>query len=500
MSQKKAISNKLIRKLSVTFLLLILLIGTAYILITAWFANKYFEETTQKLNAEIANHLIDEKFQNESPFLENGSVNKPLFGEIMHDMMAVNHGIEVFLLDNDGYLLYSVVLDHNPNEPMQKIDMEPVREFIETNGQKYVLGDDPRNEGNHKIFSAAHFENNGREGYIYIILAGQEFDQVTSSLFTSYFARLGTGATILTLIFVMLLGFLAIWYITKSLREIVFTVCRFSSGDLTARIPNAENTDLSNLAISFNQMADTIVENIEKIKSVDTLRRELIANVSHDLRTPLAIMQGYVETMQMKHTGLSAEEQMKYLNILHSSTEKLSHLVSQLFEYSKLEAKQVEPENEPFLISELAMDINNKYEILAKEKGITINLEIEENLPLVFGDISLVERAIQNLMDNALKFTLKGGTVNLIMNSTKHNVEVSIKDNGPGIPENEQSYIFERYHKAGSAKSSGAGLGLAIVKKILEIHNSTIEVISKPNEGTTFHFLLPVYEKKLGIV
>ena len=253
MTEKRAISNKLIRKLSLTFLFLILLVGTTYILITAYFTNKYFEETTQKLNAEIANHLIEEKFSNASPFLEDGAVNKPLFGDIMHDMMAVNHGIEVYLLGLDGSLLYSVVLNHNPNEPMKTVDLGPVNEFIETSGQKYLVGDDPRNPGSKRIFSAARFNEDGQEGYIYIILAGQEFDEVTGSLFTSYFIRLGAGATLATLVFVLSIGLLAIWYITKSLREIIYTVKRFREGDLEARIPNAENTDLSVMAESLEK-------------------------------------------------------------------------------------------------------------------------------------------------------------------------------------------------------------------------------------------------------
>ena len=496
MSEKRTLSNKLIRKLSFTFLFLILLVGTTYMLITAYFTQKYFEETSQKLNSEIANHLINEKFQDQKPFLDDGSINKPLFGDIMHDMMAVNRGIEVFLLDNYGFILYSVVLDHNPNEPMKQVALEPIKEFIESNGEKYIVGDDPRNPGKKKIFSAAYFNEGGHEGYIYIILAGQEFEAVTDTLFASYFVRLGTGATIATLIFVLLIGFLAIWYLTKNLRDIIFTVNRFQEGDLKARIENAEETDLSTLALSFNQMADTIVDNIEKIKSVDKLRRELIANVSHDLRTPLAIIQGYIETIQIKHDTLSTEEKLQYLDVLQKSSGKLSHLVSQLFEYSKLEAKQIEPEKEPFLISELAMDIYNKYQILAEKKNITINLKIEEKLPLVFADIKLVERAIQNLMDNALKFTPDKGIVNLEMKASSSNVEILVKDSGPGIPEKDQSYIFERFKKASTSKSStnGAGLGLAIVKKIMDIHNSTIEVISQPNQGTTFHFWLPVYE------
>ena len=252
---------------------------------------------------------------------------------------------------------------------------------------------------------------------------------------------------------------------------------------------------------SFNSMADTIVDNIDTIKSVDRLRRELIANVSHDLRTPLAVIQGYIETLQIKHDNLTDEEKLQYLDILQSSSEKLSHLINQLFEYSKLEAKQVEPVKEPFLISDLAMDVYNKYQLLAEKKGITINLEVGDNLPLVFADISLVERAIQNLMDNALKFTPEKGTINLEMKASADNVEILVKDSGPGIPENEQSYIFERYTKASTsgATSGGVGLGLAIVKKIMEIHNSTIKVISKPDQGTTFQFWLPVYDSNLAV-
>jgi len=120
---------------------------------------------------------------------------------------------------------------------------------------------------------------------------------------------------------------------------------------------------------------------------------------------------------------------------------------------------------------------------------------MEEGLPLVFADIALVERVIQNLMDNALKFTPKGGEVKLQLSHNESDVEVSVKDTGMGISEQDQVYIFERYRKAKATTKDnfGAGLGLAIVKKILDIHNATIGVISKPDKGTVFHFALPVY-------
>lgn len=492
----QTVSQRLITKIMAIFLLLMMLVGVCYVFITFHFTNKYFEETSQRLNAEVANHLINEKFQNASPFLEDGSVNKPLFGDIMHDMMAVNRGIEVYLLNEQGGILYSVVLDHSDEDkPATTIAMEPVKAFVSSEGEGFFVGDDPRNPGLQKIFSAAPFDIDGHKGYIYIILASKQFEEVNSSLVGSYYLRLGLGASIASLVIAGLLGLLAIWYLTKNLRQIIDTVKRFKEGDLTSRVENPETKDLSILSETYNEMADTIVANIEELQSVESLRRELIANVSHDLRTPLAIMQGYLETLQMKKDSVTEAERDKYLDILQKSIDKLSMLINQLFEYSKLEAKQIEPQKEPFPISDLAHDVYEKYQQMAASKSIQISLDIQKDLPLVFADISLVERVIQNLMDNALKFTPEGGEVVIKMESDKKDVHISIKDTGPGIPEDEQSYIFERFKRSspGQVTNPGAGLGLAIAKKIVEIHESTISVVSQANEGTTFRFNLPQY-------
>ncbi len=493
---RRTVSNRMITKLIISFLLIIFLAAASYVGTTIYFANKYHLETEQRLNANLAQHLIEEKFQNQRPFLESGEVNKALFGDLMHDMMAVNRGIEVYLLGLDGKVLYSVVLDHSSAEsPKTYVDLDPVRAFIADGGQNFILGDDPRNRDRRKIFSAAHFDTDGAAGYIYIVLAGEEFATVGDSLLSSYVLRLGVGTSLLTLLFVALLGTLAIWYLTRNLREIIHATNRFKEGDLHYRIENAEKQDLALLATTYNSMATTILDNIEKIKSVENLRRELIANISHDLRTPLSVMQGYVETLQIKRSHLSPEEQETYLQIVYDSTERLSKLVSQLFEYSKLEANQIEPVKEPFVISELVSDLYMQYHILAGKKDIKLSLEVEEKLPLVFADLGLVERAIQNLMDNAVKFTPDGGSISMQLRSHEQEVEILIKDTGQGIPEKDQALIFERYRQAKNGQEQvGAGLGLAIVKKIMEIHDSTISVFSRPNGGTTFSFSLPIYQ------
>ncbi|MEN0050375.1 MAG: HAMP domain-containing sensor histidine kinase, partial [Bacteroidota bacterium] len=403
---------------------------------------------------------------------------------------------EVYLLDTEGKILDYVV----PYKTVKRtqVDLAPIQEFLATKDDLNgcVMGDDPKGEGVKKTFSAAPiYENDELTGYAYVILASEEQARVSSSLLGNYMFRAGTSTFFITLLGAFGIGLLALWYLTKNLRQIIETVKRFKEGDYAARIPEHAKGDLTVLADTYNEMADQIVANIDQIKSIDQFRQELIANVSHDLRTPLAIMQGYVETLIMKKDNIATEDREKYLNIVLNSSERLSKLVSQLFEYSKLEANQIEPEKEPFFIGELAQDVYSKYQILAKNKNIQLHLDASQELPLVFADVGLVERVLQNLMDNALKFTPENGEVTIQLAANKEAVEVKVSDSGPGISKEKQSYIFERYRRSEVESNKGAGLGLAIVKKILEIHNSTIQVISKPNEGSTFWFQLPAYQQ-----
>jgi len=489
------LTPKLVKKLWMAFILLVFLMGASYVFITGYFANKYSQETTQQINADVAEHVIAEKFKDASPFLEDGSVNKPLFGDLMHDMMAVNQSIEVYLLGETGEILYSVVLDPEDRDAAKSVALAPIESFIKDGGKNYILGDDPRNPGEQKIFSAAPYNVDGHEGYIYIVLAGKKFQEVSDNLLGQYFTKLGVGATLLTMVFSAIIGLLAIWFLTKNLRLITQTVRKFHEGDLDARIKNPESSDIEVFAKSFNDMADSIVGNMDKMQSVDLLRRELIANVSHDLRTPLAILKGYIETLQMKRDSLSEMEKQEYLQITHDNVDKLSNLINQLFEYSKLEAEQVVPVKEPFSITELSHDLIAKFKVIAEQKNIKLQLDNPKENSLVFADVSLVERALQNLIENAIKFTEPDGKVTLSLHKKGKNVEINISDTGTGIPVSEQPFIFDRYKQVDKGtKKQGYGLGLAIVKKIMDLHDTTITVLSKPREGSSFIFNLPAHQ------
>ena len=483
--------NRLYWKISMTLLALMAILGIVYVLISAYTADNYFKEVNQQLYGNVAEHLIKE-----SKIQMAGPRDSAMY-VIMHSMMAVNPSIEVYLLDTEGKIIDFVV--PYKTVVLEKVNLEPVKKFIENDGQIYIEGDDPKSHTACNVFSAAPIYNKQdttlHEGYAYIILAGSDQQKVSDNLLGSYFLKSGTTLFLATLIGSLLIGLIAIWLITRNLQDIIATVRRFKEGDHKARIAKADDKDLAMLSTTFNDMANTIEANIEELKSVENLRRELIANVSHDLRTPLAIMQGYAETLLIKNDSLSSDDRKKYLQIVLDSSEKLSHLIAQLFEYSKLEAKQIQPNKEPFYLQELAHDVLQNYQLLAREKGIHLNVETADNLPMVFADVALVERVIQNLMDNAIKFTPKDGTVTLALKTADQSVEVRVADTGPGIAEKDQAAIFERYRQNAPSdkKSKGAGLGLAIARMILELHDATIKVQSKLNEGTAFMFQLPAY-------
>ncbi|MFZ4621226.1 MAG: sensor histidine kinase [Bacteroidota bacterium] len=486
----KKFFSSLYWKISATFLALLLVLSAVYIYFIAFSAEMYFQEANQRLSLPIASRLL----RHYQPVVDH-RLDSARLEEIYTIQKLFNPSIEVYVLDTSG-----TVLSHCPTNNgvcRMSVAIQPVKKFVAEKKPGFMMGDDPKTETGTKTFSAGEIRDGTTViGYLYVILGSEEYDNNFKMLAGSYFLSIGTRAMTITLIAAALIGLIALLFITRNLRSIITTVREFQKGDHQARIKFTSSGELTELATSFNEMADTIVRNIEEIKTMDNLRRELVANVSHDLRTPLATIHGYIETLLIKAETLTAEERGKYLKTVLSSTDRLRMLVDELFELSKLEAQQTRPNPEPFSISELVQDISQKYLLIAEKKGIRFVCSIPRDLPLIVADIALIDRVIQNLADNAVKFTPSGGTVTIELRRLQDSVEVSIADTGAGIAENDIPLIFDRYNK-GSQKNmfqnDGAGLGLAIVKKILEVHNISISVRSTKNAGTAFSFALPFY-------
>jgi len=494
--KKYGFFSSLYWKIAAIFLFALIIISVVYLYIAAFTAEMYYQEASQRLNAEVAQHIADD-YQ----FFVNGKASEDALKPIFHNIMVINPSIEVYLLDNDGKILAYFAPDKEVK--LEMIPLEPIEEFLEVGASSFVMGVDPKNEHVEKTFSAAKvYEGDVQRGYIYVILGGEDYENAAHFVFGSYILRLGLRSMTITIIAAALFGLVALGFITNNLSKILNVIRRFKEGDLEARIHLKNKGELGEFADSFNAMADTIVKNIDEIKTMDNLRRELVANVSHDLRTPLATIQGYIETILIKADSLSEEERKKYLQTIFNSTERLKNLVSELFELSKLEARETKPNPEPFSLAELVQDIQQKNTLLAKEKNVELSVNFPFDLPMVSADIGMMEKVIQNLIDNAIKFNSRDGKVLINLSAGFDDVIVEIQDTGPGISREDLPHIFDRYQRnqrAGQKENEGLGLGLAIVKRIMEVHGMEIKVKSTEGKGTIFSFSIPTYKSNSKI-
>ena len=321
-------------KISATFVALLFILGLIYVYVVAFSAEMYFQEANQRLNAGIAQRML-----NYYKPLVNHSLDSMRLEEIYTMQKVFNPSIEVYVLDTAGKIISHC--PSNKHVECQSVSIEPVKKFVSQNKMTFLEGEDPKRMGGKKTFSAAEIRDGEKLlGYLYVILGSEEFDNNFKLLIGSYILRIGARTTTITLIGASIIGLIALLFITKNLRTIIKTVKEFQSGKVDARIHLTSKGELNELAASFNEMADTISRNIEEMKTMDNLRRELVANVSHDLRTPIANIHGYIETLMIKADSLSKEERKQYLKTVLTSTERLKKLVEELFELSKLEAKQ----------------------------------------------------------------------------------------------------------------------------------------------------------------
>ncbi len=482
-------------KLALVLTGLLFLVGAAFILVAVFSAELYQQEVAQRLNINLADHIVSDRL-----LIEDTRINEKGLKDIFHMLMVINPSIEIYLLDTEGHILaYSA----DPGKvQMTSISLAPLQALLTDDTRLPVLGDDPRNPGKQKIFSAARIPRTGKlQGYLYVIIGGEQYDSVLQKLKASYILRISAWMILTCLMFSLGAGLILFATITGRIKKLSKAILAFRKESAT---PHSENKsgrpdgnvdEITMLESVFMEMRQRIEKQVADLQKADANRRDMIANVSHDLRTPLATLQGYIETLLLKDEDLTISERRQYLKIALKHCERLSILVSELFELAKLESYDSKLVCEPFNLGELVQDVIQKFKLKARENQISISADIEKNLPFVKADIALIERALENLIENALHYTPAGGTVKVILFSDNHEISIQVKDTGCGISKDELPLIFNRFFQLDKSRKNNAehsGLGLSIIKKIMELHDQKIDVASKLNSGTTFTFQLPV--------
>ena len=234
----------------------------------------------------------------------------------------------------------------------------------------------------------------------------------------------------------------------------------------------------------------------DKLSKLDVFRKEMISNISHDLRTPMASILGFLELANKPKGVLTEEDKTKYLNIAYSESLRLNRLITDLFELTKLESGQILLEQEPFNVYELVSDIIQKYQLKIKAKHVNLLYEIHENLGLAYGDVKYIDRVFQNLLDNAVRYVDEGGTMKIWILDNVDMFKVKICNTGDLIAKDDLETIFDRYYMTDKNDGTGSGLGLAIAKSICNLHNCTIK--AETNEYVnSFWFTVPKFSNKL---
>lgn len=265
---------------------------------------------------------------------------------------------------------------------------------------------------------------------------------------------------------------------------------RVANGDFSVYIPplhTPEKLDyLDVMIMDFNRM-------VEELGSIETLKTDFFSNVSHEIKTPIAVVLNSAE--MLKDTSLSAEEQQAYVDTIIQSSKKLSALITNILKLNKLEKQNIQPVMEEYDLCEQLCQCAFQLENLWEEKEIEFEAELEERA-MIHGDESLLELVWINLLTNALKYTERGGAVKIVQTSDKNGVTVSVSDTGCGMSKETMKHIFDKFYQGDTSHSmSGNGLGLALALRIVRMLEGSIEVESELGKGSTFTVRLPAHGK-----
>ncbi len=501
--------QSLYRRLALILLLMFIILGVILFWLYESSNQQLQRETSQKIHLHLAEYLVEE-----IKLFDGGELDHDSVKEAFSKVMRLDPGTELYVIDEAGHVM---AYDAPPEKIIRKtISLLPIKKFIENIDNidnidaLPILGDDPRSD-KQKIFSAApiYDDNNNMQSYLYIIIKGEAYDDVTMALQANKTWWTSLGMMGAGMIFLLLTALLLFNKLTQPLVRLSREVASFEKSNFTV-LPEGANKFLSSennshdefqhLQQSFYRMAQHIIDQLGYLKKHDDLRSEFLAHVSHDLRTPLAGVRAYLETLQLKGKDLSEAARQDFLDKALVTNNRLSKMIDELFELARLEYGEVEIKPEIIYLSDLLSDMYATLSNLAAEKDIKLQVNMERDDLTIYADVARLDRILQNLVANAIQYTPEKGQVtidvkqlNQLKESQDQAIKISIKDTGQGIAEEDLPYIFEPYFRSKSGRrmnQEGKGLGLAITSGLLKLHGSQLLVESHLNQGSEFSFVL----------
>ncbi|MFC4260797.1 ATP-binding protein [Marinobacter lacisalsi] len=490
-------ANTLFTRLSLGLFLLLMAVAVLFSVLSLGSLKQYNASIDQELNRDLAKRLVADR-----NLVADGELDQQALKALFELYMSINPSIEIYLLDTEGRILsYSADPDKIKRN---RVSLEPVRRLLGDMADYPVLGDDPRSHDRRKVFSVTPVPSEERrEGYLYVVLRGGEYDSAEAMARSGHYIEMAAWALGASLVVALLAGLAVFRILTRRLTRLTGLVAEFEHSDMS-REPRKTwrqqrpvvRDEIDYLGVTFDDMASRITSQIRQLQEKDTQRRRLVAQVSHDLRTPLASIQGYIESLKLRSGRLSPQERDAFLDIALRESRRLGRLVDELFELASLEACERKPETEPFSLAELVYDVVQKHQQEADRRQVALMVTGDPAMPMASGDVAMTERVLDNLISNALSYSVAGGVVELCFEGTSAPA-VMVRDAGPGIPEQDLPHIFDPFYRgsqdAGKVEGLHAGLGLAIARHIMDLQQGSIRAGNRAGGGAEFRIQLPVH-------
>jgi len=477
----------LTQRLSVVFAALLLTsVGVSmWLQISA--STRHEQEVVQRLSSGLAAHIAGT-----AQLMDASGWRADAVHDLFDKLMAVNPSVELYLLSNDGQVVGNGAPDNNLKR--QHIDLDPVHKFL-AGAPLPVFGQDPRNLTVDKVFSAAPVQVDGRDaGYVYVVLQGKAHDALVASLSRDSTLRVALWITCCMAVLILIMGLVAFRLITRPLKALTQTVREFdANGQRAAALPSSaveQGDEIAILSSAFAQMGQRISEQWQELTRQDQQRRDMVANISHDLRTPLTSLHGYLETLRVKDESLSADERRHYLDVALGQSRKVGRLAQELFELARLESGLVHPQAEPFALPDLVQDVLQKFELAAEARQQHLEVDMPHAVPTVNADLGMIERVLTNLLDNAIRHNPPGTRIIVRLQGQAGNVQVEVIDTGKGIAPELHAGLFTRVSALRRSSPESGGLGLIIVQRMLQLHGSDIHMAQGHPSGTVLRFNL----------
>jgi signal transduction histidine kinase len=431
------------------------------------------------------------------------------FTAFLKSLVLFEPDTQLYLLDLEGTVLAST--GSARLAPGFKVAMEPVRQAANPIGAPYVMGDDPERMDADAVIAARPvrrapmLNDKPIAGYLYLVahkasLPGGRWEALKASFTRPALGLIGGIVALITLLSAMVVA-----SVTRPLRRLTDAVASLSekglqdgAADVHTLLPPPSRDEFGQLTQAFAAMLTTLRKQWDALRRLDHFRREAVSNLSHDLRSPLTATTACLEMLESRWAGDPARaDDQRLAEVALRNTRNASRLVQSLGDLAMLDEPSFQLRPEVVDLHELLADIALRFTERATQQGVVLEALHGDQPAAAVVDIELLERAVANLVDNALKFCGAGTRITLAAQSAGHQVQLSVSDTGPGIPATDLPNLFDRFYQsrhsvAPATGEGGKGLGLAIVKRIAELHGGSVDVLSQVGQGTRVTLRWPV--------